>query len=441
MLIKSLPFKNLNADAWRKLALAAVAFLYIANFIALILKIGIMNGVGGDYWAYWSAGRVARELGFSHIYDLNIIGQVQYQTITNTNLPPDILSPILIPYLYLSFFVIPFYFLSFLDFPSSFWLWTVVNILALAFHLSLFMRDLSKSRTLQSNQKLLLMALLVSYPVYANLINGQIELLNVIFCGEFLRHAINKRPVISGLWLGGLLIKPQMLILVVLALFLMKNWKILQGFVISAVGILITSFCLSGVKGSLDLFKLWTDTDQLNSSFAPENMANWRMIGVNINTWTSSSQGWILTILGTLVTLALWISLIKKKPAMLSSQWIAVLLSIFSASCLISWHSHIHTAMVLLPFLVFLAHRQVNNNSQRIIDFFVFSFPIAWIIGSIISILLVIFHKPPVENLTNFLLGFAGVVVYSYIILAIIKTKPQVELSKDPFHDQSMIEQ
>jgi len=97
--------------------------------------------------------------------------------------------------------------------------------------------------------------------------------------------------------------------------------------------------------------------------------------------------------------------------------------------------------MVLLPFLVFLAHRQVNNNSQRIIDFFVFSFPIAWIIGSIISILLVIFHKPPVENLTNFLLGFAGVVVYSYIILAIIKTKPQVELSKDPFHDQSMIEQ
>lgn len=103
---KTLPFKNLNADAWRKLALAAVAFLYIANFIALILKIGIMNGVGGDYWAYWSAGRVARELGFSHIYDLNIIGQVQYQTITNTNLPPDILSPILIPYLYLSIFVL-----------------------------------------------------------------------------------------------------------------------------------------------------------------------------------------------------------------------------------------------------------------------------------------------------------------------------------------------
>jgi len=422
MSFKTLPFKNLNADAWRNLALAAVAFFYIANFIGLIIKYGVMNGLGGDYLAYWSAGKVAREMGFSHIYNLNTMGQIQFQTITNIDLPPGEISPILIPYLYLSIFVIPFYFLSFLDFPASFWVWIVLNILILACYLSFFVRDLSKSKKVQTNWKILFISLFVSYPVYANLVNGQIELLNVIFCGEFLRYAVKKRPVISGLWLGGLLLKPQLLILIILALMLMKNWKIFQGFMISAGGILTVSVFLSGVESLMELLNLWTDTEQLYSSFAPENMANWRMIGFNINNWTSSSFGWILTILGTLATLALWVILIKKKPVMGSSKWVSSLFAIFAASLLISWHSHIHSSMVLLPFLLITQIFRCSENPHRILDLFVFAFPVALLGGSIIKIILIAFQFLPDDNLVVFLLGLAGIIVYMTILFIGVKT-------------------
>jgi hypothetical protein len=39
MSAKNIPFKNLNADAWRKIALAAVALMYLLNFINLFIII------------------------------------------------------------------------------------------------------------------------------------------------------------------------------------------------------------------------------------------------------------------------------------------------------------------------------------------------------------------------------------------------------------------
>jgi len=438
MSAKTIPFKNLNADAWRNLALAAVAFFYIANFIGLILNVGIENGLGGDFLAYWSAGKIARELGFSKIYDLNILGQVQFQALEKSTISAGEFTPISVPYF--SFFLLPFYFLSYINFHIGYWLWTIANFLILFFYLSFLMRHFSKNSKLSIYQKILLVSLLLSYPVYANIVNGQIEFMNLFFCGEFIRNAVNKKHVLSGIWLGGLLLKPQLLVLVFLSLLFLRNRNIILGFLISAAGIFTTSLALTNFNGLLELFGLWTGKGQQASSFAPENMANWRMIGFNINNWTSSSFGWILTILGTLATLALWVILIKKKPVMGSTLWVSSLFAIFAASLLISWHSHIHTSMILLPFLVFIAHRQANGNCQRIIDFFVFSFPIAWMMGSIISILPVIFHYQPVENLTNFLLGLSGVVVFIYIILSIIKANSQVELLKNPLHDPPMNE-
>lgn len=434
---KTLPFKNLNADAWRNLALAAVALLYVANFIALIIKVGIMNGIGGDFLVYWSAGKIARTFGFSQIYSLDILGQVQYLAIGKTNLQTMGAPSVLLPFLYLSFYLIPFYFFSFLSLSASYWLWTFVNFTVLIFYLLFLMRNYSKGKSSPTHQKIILLSLLLSYPVHATIIYGQIELINVICCGEFLRNAVNKKPVISGLWLGGLLLKPQLLILVVLALVLMKNWKIIYGFMISAVGIFAISASLSGIKGSMDLIKLWMDTGQTTGSFTPEVMANWRMIGVNLNNWTSTSFGWILTIIGMLATIALWVILVKKNPVMGSYYWVATLMAVFAASCLVAWHSYIHSAMLLLPFLLIAQFSRLPDNPHRLLDLFVFSFPITLISGSVVTIILMVLHLPPIDHLLDFSLGFAGVIVYLTFLITGIKMQPRETSLQIPLQEST----
>lgn len=434
---KTIPFKNLNADAWRNLALAAVAFFYITNFFALLFKIGVENGVGGDFFAYWNAGKAANIYGFSQIYDLDTLEQVQLLTLKQLGFPVEETTPVLMPFLYLSIFLIPFYFLSFLSLPAGYWFWTIFNFLALIFYLLFLIKNFSGENVSSTYKKILLLSLLLSYPVCINFLKGQIELVNLICCGEFLRHAVKKKPLISGLWLGGMLLKPQLLILVVLALFLLKNLKVIHGFMISAAGIVITSVAISGVEGSLKLLKLWTDTDQLYSSFAPENMANWRMIGIIFNNFTSSSLGWILTIVGTIATVIVCFIFLRRRPVMGTNPWVTALFAIFAASCLISWHSHIHSSMVLLPFLLITQLTRSLENHQRILDLFVFSFPVVLMGGSVIKIIFMALQLPPDDNLVVFLLGLAGIIVYLTILITVVKTNTHgrpvfVNLSEKP---------
>ena len=44
----------------------------------------------------------------------------------------------------------------------------------------------------------------------------------MIRTGEFIRSSLNKKPVLSGIWLAGLLLKPQLLILIVPIILLMR---------------------------------------------------------------------------------------------------------------------------------------------------------------------------------------------------------------------------
>ena len=62
----------------------------------------------------------------------------------------------------------------------------------------------------------------------------------------------------SGIWLGGLLLKPQLLIIIIPILIIQKNWKVLMGFFASSGVIIGSSLILSGTKGMRSLIDLWT---------------------------------------------------------------------------------------------------------------------------------------------------------------------------------------
>jgi len=186
-----------------------------------------------------------------------------------------------------------------------------------------------------------------------NLIEGQINIFLMIFIGEFVRYSLLKKPFLAGLWLGGLLLKPQLLILIIPVILLFRNYKVAHGFIVSTGAIIVTSTILSGLSGMGKLLNIWLAFLGNGPGPAATNMINWRMVGVNINDMFQVSNGWIVTAIGSILTFAAFFLLIKRIPPYGSPIWVMTILGIFSATIAITWHAHFAMALVLVPFMVY----------------------------------------------------------------------------------------
>ncbi len=421
-----IPFQNLTATAWKRLALAGVFLLYLINFLFITFETGTLNGLGNDFLAFWSAGKVADQYGYAEINNLDTLGEVEFQQLERSDIPQESFQPIAAAYF--SIFLVPFQLLSKVNARASFWFWTIVNLFVLVGYGLFFIRWVSKNLGLNALPSIVLLSLLLSYPVYTNIIYGQLNVILLICSGEFIRNALAKKPLASGLWLGGLLLKLPLLLLIIPALLFMKNWRVFAGFVLSAVGLVLASTALSGFAGMLSMIKLWFAFIPGFIANSPNAMANWRMLAVNINKWSSSWVGWIPAGIGMLVTLTICFFLCRKPFVFGTPAWVENMMAIFAVSCAFSWHSHAHMGMVMIPFLLFLAARRLPPVKIIEIDAWAFAIPAALLLGYVLSIVLLLSHAPAIENLSNFLTGLTGLAVYMLIAIKGLKRKDSVDL-------------
>jgi len=417
----SVPFRNLTADAWRRLGFLAISILYFLNAGYSIIKLGLFNGMGGDFFSIWTSGKVADIYGYTKIYDVETIKLIQFTQIFHVDLSSDTVSPFPSPYF--SIIVLPFKYLSRMDINTSFWLWTAFTFLLLVAYLYFFMSRFSKFLKLNYSLSFVLISMLVSYPVYANFLYGNLEVFILIFAGEFIIASLTSKPIPAGLWLGLLMMKPQVLLLVVPVLLLTKNWRVLLGFSLSAIGILLISAVLSGVEGLTTWFKLLFTYAPGTEFYSPNGMANWRMLATNLNAWTSSSFGWIIAGAGMIATLVLWFRLCHHKYPFGSVQWVLNFGAIFAASLAFTWHSHIHMGMVLIPFLLVLLATNHSSAKRLAIDLWVFSYPTVLMVTYLIALLLMILVRLPGLNnvLAGPFLGITGLAIYMIYLVQGLK--------------------
>ena len=189
-------FTKLN---WKIIVLFAIAIFYAGLFVISIRDSESPIHYGGDYLAFWSAGKIADEQGFSEIYDLETLRKVQSLELKLKGFigESDTSSFITLPAPYLSFFILPFGLLSRINVESSYWVWVVLNLFIVIGYLIFFIR---KTR-LQENGLPLnfyqLTLVLASFPLFDNLINGQLNMFLMVCTGEFVRNALRKKPVLS----------------------------------------------------------------------------------------------------------------------------------------------------------------------------------------------------------------------------------------------------
>lgn len=319
-----------------------------------VINRGLFEYIGIDYRLWYSSAMIARDHGFSSIYNINLQTQYQYPLyqqyshLTTVSMP---FWPLPLPYF--SFFILPMLLFTLVTPILGFSIWSFINIIGTVTYLYFFMR---RNKYVISWQIIILV--LIALPVVLNIIFGQINLWLLIAFGESIIALRRKHDFVSGLWLAGLLLKPQTLILLIPGLLIAKKFKVLSGFFSGAMLIGLLSLSISGTvafTGPYQTIISWPT--QLGES----GMSLFALMA-NLNKGIPISISWSVIILVTLLTIIviIWLWLPKQSP--LSDENLEMtFFASFAAACIISPHSNVHMAIPLLaPGLAMLSKKQIS---------------------------------------------------------------------------------
>ncbi len=377
--------EKIQSRSWLKILLI---FSIITLVILYLSEIEIryeMKEYRSDFLAYWSAGKVIDNFGFSNLYNFDLNKQIQMEAFQDLGI--DIENFLFFPVVYFSVFLAPFVLLSRLDLSIAYWVWSAINWIILICYFLFFFRQIQSNPSQKWRKIVVVLALIFSFTTFFNSVWGQVNVLLAVSIGEFIRNVQKKRFLVGGLWIGLLTLKFPLFILLIPALFFLKNYKVLIGLSISSASLFTLSTLLVGKQGLEQMLRFWMGSVQFSAPTSPSVMMNWRMLGYHLN-FLKPIFSWMIVIAGIAITLYLvWLSL-KTRPEIGSSEWIILMMGIVAGTCAISWHSHMHMALVLLPFFIFSVTFDLLN------DFLVY----AWIIvpaGFLMSIVIIVITKFP----------------------------------------------
>jgi len=250
--------------------LGAVLLLAFAAFAARVIP-GTLRGAWGDYLAFsdffaqWSFGLFARLDDAALIYDGDALHQFQL------TLEPALRQ--FFPYPYPPTYLFVVWPLSWLSYRTAYLVWDIATP-------ALFLWAVFGSRW-RTN---LLWFVLLAPITIITLILGQNGLLTSALIVGGMR-LMRDRPVLGGVFLGLATIKPQLGVLIPLALIGAGYWRVLAAASVSA-GVLALA---SGLAFGWELWPAWLDTlaghagyvdRSINNYLKPTIMANLVLLGV-----------------------------------------------------------------------------------------------------------------------------------------------------------------
>jgi len=342
------PFSGLEYLGWIRLARAVTAALWILYLSATLGTRGLFEYVGIDFRAFRAAAEVARRDGFARAYDLEALAPEEERLMQWA--APSVRARFeVVPVPYLPVFILPFLPLLALDPLVGFALWTAVNA---------FLAWLALRSVVPAGEGWVARSAFLSLPVVLTLFFGQVNAWLMIGLAGHLISLRHQRRLMAGIWLGLLLVKPQILILLVFGLLLSRQWKTLGGVFVASLASLAASAALAGTAGLARLLDLLLRYPANLATTFPESMMNWRALGLLLDPVLGQGVAWGLAAAGLLSTIALTVAVALRSgrsedPA---TQTLLVL-GLYAGSCAVAWHAHVHLAAPLLIPLAWLTVR------------------------------------------------------------------------------------
>lgn len=247
------PVRTTGRGGWYRLAALALATVFVLLGIAAVV-IAHRRTVACDFLSFWAAGRLAFEGNPAWAYDIARHHSVEAEVVSGVGLLPFPYPPFMLA-LFVPFGMLPFWiaFALFVGLTAGLYL-------------------LSTRRWIEPRFALAQAA------AAANFITGQNGFLgSSIFIGG--TSLIERRPLLAGALLGLLIFKPQLALLIPVALLAGREWRAIAGGIASSVALamlsllLFGSAALSGFLALLPNFSTWLSAGrwpwgELASSFA-----------------------------------------------------------------------------------------------------------------------------------------------------------------------------
>jgi hypothetical protein len=366
-------FHRISTFPWLALFWLSMIAFYVLFVIGTVQTRGLFDYLGSDYALFRAAADVAWREGPRGLYDLPAQEFVQRGLYEDYATGPMHARYEPAPMVYLPPFAALFLPLVLLPPVPGFIIWTGINLVGLVLYVWRLGRALEVP-----DWPALLPLVLVSAPAFANWFFGQVGLLLLIGTGEFIIAWRRGHELAAGLWLAGLLLKPQMLVLILPALLLRGRFRILAGFAMASMVLLLLSVLVVGPAGMVDLGQLLLGLAGSMPATKAFVMTNWRAVGVHLQELLPTAWAWGIawggTALTALVTLLLWLRAGKGRRSqetgasgfpgawlMRSEPWTEVLallvLGTWAATGAATWHAHVNQALPLLAPLMLLRRR------------------------------------------------------------------------------------
>lgn len=200
---------------------------------------GYFRGTHYDFLAFYSAAQLTLHGQIMHIYDASSLTSLQHIIVPHavgaqgymSFLNPPIIAVFLSP-------------LALLSVNTARLVWLAINLTLVGCVAHWIVRSIKGT----ANKLILALLLVASFPVYQNFIEGQLSL--IILAGSLLGlwFSEHRKPVLSGMSLSVLLIKPQLAIMVGIGLIMFKQWRALLAMTLTSLVLIILALPITGIK-------------------------------------------------------------------------------------------------------------------------------------------------------------------------------------------------
>lgn len=245
------PLFNPKSDPFAHYRILGTALALLLAYVAIgQLLQNWQNPVSRDFIAFWGAAKLALTGNPALAYDPAVLHGLQ-SAVASFREGSEL------PFAYAPAFlllVLPF---GFLPYPAAMVVWVCLGLI-------LYLLAL---RRLAPNAGLLAIAF---PPVFVNCVVGQ----NGFLCAALFFYAIailQRRPFIAGLFIGCLILKPQLGMLFPLALLAARQWRAIAGAAVSSTGLILVGLFAFGST----TFRAWLGALPHFASIAKDGTVGW----------------------------------------------------------------------------------------------------------------------------------------------------------------------
>ncbi len=342
------PKRSKNARIWLIISVLAVVLAEAAFTTTVVRSRGLFEYIGLDYRGSRAAGEAILEHGLGAAYDLQLLEASQRRLFNRYAIEREGHSiPFgVVPAPYLPPFSLAFVPSTLLPPVPGYLAWTLFHALLLVLYQFRLARAFGVSKP-----GWLIVAVVLSFPIFINLIMGQISIWLVVFFGEAVIAFDRQQRFRAGAWLGLLVFKPQVLVLFVPALALAGQWRVLLGMVASIAVVIVPTLVFAGdwVAGYIRGIRSAAGSTGVVMNIFPSSMTNWRSFGLNAARFFPPPVVWGIALTGMIATavagLSCSVGLHTNDRRRTGLAW----LGLAAATCAFTWHSHVHQLLLLVP--------------------------------------------------------------------------------------------